>query len=170
MDNDPDFHQEDYFTDIFRVNENDGKLYRLVPFFSLNTKYGRVDDVGETTHIDESLLFETDPVMSLFGPEYRRKEYIHDLLVFSLGDYRDRDAVLYDLDQMTRYIEVSKGLLDFQWYSECGEYTDGEKEALELEGMEDFRDGTTRFFFSSKAQDNSYLMMLRFASYNVMIW
>ena len=118
MDNDPEFHKEDYFTDIFRVNETDGKLYRLVPFFSLNTKYGRVDDVGETTHIDESLLFETEPVTNLFGPMYRRSEFIHDLLVFSLGDFRDRKAVLYDTDQMTRYIEIAGRLLQFPRYGE----------------------------------------------------
>ena len=165
MDNDPEFHKDDYFTDVFRVNETDGKLYRLVPFFSLNTKYGRVDDVGETTHIDESLLFETEPVTNLFGPLYRRSEFIHDLLVFSLGDFRDRKAVLYDTDQMTRYIEVAGQLLQFPRYGELGEEERYEEESKAYaQQYLGYRDQTIRFHCDPDCKADVYFMGMRFAS------
>ena len=163
MDNDPEFHKEDYFTDIFRVNETDGKLYRLVPFFSLNTKYGRVDDVGETTHIDESLLFETKPATSLFGPMYRRKDFIHDLLVFTLGDFREPIAELYDTAKMTRYVEIAGELRDYERYDGNGMESEGYNEAFDQRYF-DLRDHVTRFDYNPWIQENAYLRVLRTAS------
>ena len=165
MNNDPEFHKEDYFTDIFRINETDGKLYRLVPFFSLNTKFGKVDDIGETTHIDESLLWETEPVESLFGPLYRRKEFIHDLLVFSLGDLQNREAAIYDTAELARYIEVAGKLPDFEYVSaEDGGPSKGEVEASGRQGPNDHRDGIIRFFFYGLHQEDAYFRMIRNAS------
>jgi ABC-type glycerol-3-phosphate transport system substrate-binding protein len=166
MDEDPEFHKEEYFTDVWRANETDGKLYRLVPFFTLNTKYGRVDDVGETTHIDESLLFETEPVTNLFGPLYRRSEFIHDLLVFSLGDFRDRKAVLYDTDQMTRYIEVAGQLLQFPRYGELGEEEKYEEESkTRVQQYRGYRDQVIRFHCGTETySQNVYFMGMRVAS------
>ncbi|MBQ7602167.1 MAG: extracellular solute-binding protein [Lachnospiraceae bacterium] len=166
MDNDPEFHKEDYFTDIFRVNETDGKLYRLVPFFSLNTKYGRVDDVGETTHIDESLLFETEPVTNLFGFFYRRTEFIHDSLVFSMGDFRDKKALLYDTDQMTRYIEVAGQLPQYPRYGELGEEEIYEEEGKAyVQQYRGYRDQVIRFHCGTEMHSqNVYFMGMRFAS------
>ncbi len=165
MDNDPEFHKEDYFTDIFRVNETDGKLYRLVPFFSLNTKYGRVDDVGETTHIDESLLFETEPVTNLFGYFYRRTEFIHDLLVFSLGDAQDRDAVLYNTDQMVHYIEVAGKLPEFK-FNQGGDYSEEYKDYDEAVSRwySDLFSGATLFYKDPYFTMNAYFWEVRFAS------
>ncbi len=165
MDNDPDFHKEDYFTDIWRVNETNGKLYRLVPFFTLNTKYGRVDDIGEVTHLDESLLFETDPVTNLFGPMYRRTEYIHDLLVFSLGDAQDRDAVLYNTDQMVHYIEVAGKLPEFKFYQggEVGEEYDAFFEA-ESQWYTNLAKSVTLFYKDPYYKMNAYFFDVRFAS------
>jgi ABC-type glycerol-3-phosphate transport system substrate-binding protein len=165
MDQDPEFHKEDYFTDIFRVNETDGKLYRLVPFFTLNTKYGRVDDVGETTHLDESLLFETDPVTNLFGPLYRRTEFIHDLLVFSLGDAQDRDAVLYNTDQMVHYIEVAGKLPEFK-FNQGGDYSEEYKDYDEAVSRwySDLFSGATLFYKDPYFTMNAYFWEVRFAS------
>ena len=126
MDNDLDFHKEDYFSDVWRANETDGKLYRLVPFFTLNTSFGRVDEVGETTHLDESVLFETDPVTTLFGPMYRRRDFVHDLLVFSLGDMTDPNAALYDASRMAAYIEAAGRMPEFEKY-------DNEEDGIETE-------------------------------------
>ncbi len=165
MDEDPDFHKEDYFAEVWRANETGGKLYRLVPFFSLNTRCGRVDEVGETTHIDESLLFETEPVTNLFGPLYRRPEFIHDLLVFSLGDFRDRKAVLYDTDQMARYIEVAGRMPDFAWYGDLGEetgqYQDYNNAVNQL--YHDLADHLIRFEYN-RARENTCFGFLRHAS------
>ncbi len=165
MDEDPDFHKEDYFAEVWRANETGGKLYRLVPFFSLNTRCGRVDEVGETTHIDESLLFETEPVTNLFGPLYRRPEFIHDLLVFSLGDFRDRKAVLYDTDQMARYIEVAGRMPDFAWYGDLGEetgqYQDYNNAVNQL--YHDLADHLIRFEYN-RAGENTCFGFLRHAS------
>ena len=164
MDNDPEFHAEDYFTDIWRINETDGKLYRLIPFFSVNTKYGRVDDVGETTHIDESLLFETEPVTNLFGPLYRRTEFIHDLLVFTLGDFKDSKAILYDTDQMTRYIEVAGKLSDFPLSGEKGEEEQYDEYNQAVNQVyHDLANHITRFYYN-KAEESAYLSLIRHAS------
>ncbi len=165
MDEDPEFHKEEYFTDVWRANETDGKLYRLVPFFTLNTKYGRVDDVGETTHIDESLLFETEPVTNLFGPLYRRTDFIHDLLVFSLGDFRDRKAVLYDTDQMTRYIEVAGQLPQYPRYGELGEEEIYEEEGkAEVQQYSGYRNQVIRFYYHPVEPADVYFREMRSAS------
>ena len=163
MDNDPEFNKEDYFTDIFRVNETDGKLYRLVPFFSLNTKYGKVDDVGETTHIDESLLFETEPVTSLYGPKYRRKEFVHDLLVFSLGDFRNQKAPLYDTTELTRYIEVAGDMPDWPDWDGTGEPPEEYMAASSRLGPYDYHDGVVSFFNYS-FNDGTYFEIARMAA------
>ncbi len=126
MDQDPEFHKEDYFTDVWRANETDGKLYRLVPFFTLNTSFGRVDEVGVTTHLDELILFETDPVTTLFGPMYRRRDFIHDLLVFSLGDVTDPNAALYDTSKLASYIEVAGRMPEFEKYNNDNDGTETE--------------------------------------------
>ena len=145
MDNDPDFHKEDYFTDVWRANETDGKLYRLVPFFTLNTSFGRVDEVGVKTHLDESLLFETDPVITLFGPMYRRTEFIHDLLVFSLGDMTDPNAALYDASRMASYIEVAGKMPQFEKYNNDGSLTDAYFDAQSQESS-DLGNHITQYF------------------------
>ena len=129
MDNDPEFHKEEYFTDVWRANETDGKLYRLVPFFTLNTSFGRVDEVGVTTHLDESILFETDPVTTLFGPMYRRRDFIHDILVFSLGDVTDPNAALYDASRMASYIEVAGKMPEFELKNNDGTETEAYNDA-----------------------------------------
>ena len=136
MDKDPEFHKEDYFTDIFRVNETDGKLYRLVPFFTLNTSFGRVDEVGVTTHLDESVLFETDPVTTLFGPMYRRRDFVHDLLVFSLGDMTDPNADLYDASRMASYIEIAGKMPEFEEYNNDGTETEAHFDARNQESSD----------------------------------
>lgn len=47
MDNDPDFSREDYLQNIFRAYETDGKLYKAVPGFSIQTLVGKTSIVGE---------------------------------------------------------------------------------------------------------------------------
>ena len=136
MDNDPEFHKEDYFTDVWRANETDGKLYRLVPFFTLNTSFGRVDEVGVTTHLDESLLFETDPVTTLFGPMYRRRDFIHDILVFSLGNVTDPNAALYDVSKMASYIEIAGKMPEFEKYNSDGDFTEAYHHAQNQESSD----------------------------------
>ena len=163
MNNDPEFQREDFFTDVWRANEIDGKLYRLVPFFSLNTKYGRMDDVGESYQINESLLFETESVENLFGPMYRRTEFIHDLLVFSLGDPEDSNAVFYDSGKMIKYIEIMKNLPDFETYSGEGEVSAGYIEAS-YRKWKDLRDHVNRFYFSEYHSEDAYFRALRKAS------
>jgi hypothetical protein len=166
MDNDPEFHKEDYFTDVFRVNETDGKLYRLVPFFTLNTKYGRVDDIGEVTHLDESLLFETNPVTNLFGPMYRRTEFIHDLMVFSVGDYCDRNTLLCDTSQMIKYIKVASNLPEFNLYAEGTGINEDYTAYFEASAQKwyNLRDGITRFYYRDEGSFDTYLRSIRFAS------
>ena len=162
MNNDPEFHKEDYFPDVFRINETDGKLYRLVPFFSLNTKYGKIDDIGETTHIDESLLWETEPVESLFGPLYRRKEFIHDLLIFSLGDLQNREAALYDTAELTRYIEVAGDMPDWPDWDGTGEPPEEYLDAQNRMGPYDYHDGKVRFFYYG--HDDAFFVIARMAA------
>ena len=168
MDADPDFHKEDYFTDVWRANETDAKLYRLVPFFTLNTSFGRVDEVGVTTHLDESVLFETDPVTTLFGPMYRRRDFVHDLLVFSLGDVTDPNAALYDTSKLASYIEVAGKMPEF-------ELKNNDEDGTETEA---FRDAYNRHYsdlgnhithyhkdmLNSGSANNLYFYCCRFAS------
>ncbi len=145
MQNDQSFNEEDYFTDVWRVNETDGKLYRLVPLFSLNTKFARESDVGHVTHLDESVLFETDDPVSLFGYSYTRKHFIHDLSVFSLGSASDSRSVLYDREMMTKYVRFAAQL------PESLEFIDetNENQVYNYEGFRDIVDlhfGRQRFY------------------------
>ena len=124
-----------------------------------------MDDVGETTHLDESLLFETDPVTNLFGPLYRRTEFIHDLLVFSLGDAQDRDAVLYNTDQMVHYIEVAGKLPEFKFY-QGGDYSEEYGAFFEAESQwyTNLAKSVTLFYKDPYYKMNAYFFEVRFAS------
>ena len=158
MDNDSEFHKEDYFTDVWRANETDGKLYRLVPFFTLNTSFSRVDEVGVTTHLDESVLFETDPVTTLFGPMYRRRDFVHDLLVFSLGDMTDPNAALYDASKLASYIEVARRMPEFELKNNDGTGTEAYKDAYHRY-FSDFGNHITHYYKDLYGYDNNLIFM-----------
>lgn len=45
--NDTELKQEDYFENIFKAYEKDGKLYALLPSFGISTLIGKTSDVGD---------------------------------------------------------------------------------------------------------------------------
>ena len=122
MEDDARFDPEKYFTDVWRVNETEGKLYRMVPLFSLNTKFAKESDVGHVTHLDESVLFEEDEPVSLFGYSYTRKHFVHDLCVFSLGSLYDRKSALYDQEMMAKYVRFASQLPEHLAYIDEGDF------------------------------------------------
>ncbi len=122
MEDDARFDPEKYFTDVWRVNETEGKLYRLVPLFSLYTKFAKESDVGHVTHLDESVLFEEDEPVSLFGYSYTRKLFVHDLCVFSLGSPYDQNSAFYDQEMMTKYARFASQLPEHLAYIDEGDF------------------------------------------------
>ncbi len=59
MDNDADFHKEDYLQNIFKAYETNGKLYKAVPGFSIQTLVGKTSKVGSSQGwtMDEFIKF-----------------------------------------------------------------------------------------------------------------
>ena len=49
IDKDDAFRREDFFPNVLKAYENNGKLYRLVPRFTVYTVTGKTADVGDRT-------------------------------------------------------------------------------------------------------------------------
>ena len=60
MDGDPDVKKEDFFENVLKVMETDGKLYHITPTFGVNGLIGRASDVGGRTSFTMQDLIELE--------------------------------------------------------------------------------------------------------------
>ncbi len=92
MDNDETIDKDDYLTNIFDAYSVDGKLYELVPSFSINTLVGKSSIVGETEGwtMDEFMeLVDSNPDKMVFSYEQTRDSVFIDLISNCYESYID---------------------------------------------------------------------------------
>ncbi|MBQ7980937.1 MAG: extracellular solute-binding protein, partial [Oscillospiraceae bacterium] len=83
MDKDETINKEDYLTNIFEAYEVDGKLYELVPSFTINTLIGKSSIVGEEsgwTMAEFIELVDANPEMSVYSYEISRSDFFMDMI------------------------------------------------------------------------------------------
>ena len=166
MDKDEQFDKNQYFTNVWRLNETDGRLFTMVPVFSLNTKYALKSDVGDVNHLDESVLFSADDPVSLYGPNYNQDMFLHELCVFSLGDITDEGAAIFDADQLERYFTFAAGLPTFSLYEKDG-HISPEYSFAHVKSTSDYYYYKTRFARDFFDRPEMYLYDIRNATANL---
>ena len=67
MERDSGFHPEDYQLQVWRANEVDGGLYNLVPFYGIDTVFGRTSVYGDTWQITPEAVFRTEEPLMVYG-------------------------------------------------------------------------------------------------------
>ncbi len=89
MDADEEINKEDYLQNIFEACETDGKLYSIVPSFSIQTLAGKTSLVGEKQGwtVDEFIDFvNANPDKQVFR-ETTKSQFISNLLYQTINDY-----------------------------------------------------------------------------------
>lgn len=92
MDKDEDIHREDYFPNVLKSYENDGKLYSLFPGFVVYTVVGKTSDVGSErgwTLDDLNALMATKPEGTEVFPESTRESMLYYSMEMSGSQFID---------------------------------------------------------------------------------
>lgn len=95
IEEDEELQMEDYMTNVFEAYSVDGKLYSIIPAFSISTVMGKTADVGETpgwTLADLKALMEAHPEASAFGRSTVRSEILWNIMGFSGSRFVDRSS------------------------------------------------------------------------------
>ncbi len=78
MDNDDTFNRDDYLQNIFKAYETNGKLYEIIPSFTINTLVGKTSKLGSEPGwtVDEFIQFcdeNTESADQIFGDRWGTK-------------------------------------------------------------------------------------------------
>lgn len=95
IEEDEELAMENYMTNVFDAYAVDGKLYSVIPAFSVQTVMGKTADVGETpgwTLADLKALMEAHPEASVFGKSTVRSEILWQIMGFSGSRFVDRNS------------------------------------------------------------------------------
>lgn len=97
IDQDPLIDRNNYTQSVWKANEIDGGLYNIVPFYKIDTVFGRVSEVGETHSCSiEQMLSLGDPIM-IYGKNYTWKEVLYAYCLYILEGSNDHiEQVLKD--------------------------------------------------------------------------
>ena len=100
IDEDETMQRSDYAENILKALEIDGKLYTVVPSYTLQTITGKTENVGDRTNwtlSDLKTLCEKYPEASVMG-------------------YTDRSEILYEFETMAlgQYVDAEKGVCNFR--------------------------------------------------------
>ncbi len=137
--NDPELNYDDYLSNVFEAYMRDGKLYTLVPKFSVNTVIGKTSVVGDKegwTMDDLKALMAKYPDASVFGDTTTRSELLWMLMTFSGSRFVDRETgkCSFDSQEFVELLEFMKqfpeefdysALPDDYWMSAQKAYRDG---------------------------------------------
>ncbi len=90
MDKDETFNREDYLQNVFEAYETDGKLYEVVPNFTINTLVGKTSKVGTESGwtMEEFIKFceeNTESVDQVFGDRWGTKASMLQNMIYYNG-------------------------------------------------------------------------------------
>lgn len=106
IEDDPDMSADDYLTNIFDAISYDGKLYRIMPSFSIYSAYGSAEYVAgyENWNVDEFLTYSDglDPEESLMFTMFETREnFLEDMLKYNGYSWIDRDHCSCDFNDIS---------------------------------------------------------------------
>ena len=113
IENDPELNVEDYFANVFDGYSVDGKMYRLVTDFSIQTIAGKTSIVGdkEGWTMDElKALMAKYPDSSVFGTSMTRDSIMWMILMYSGNQFVDSKTgkCHFDSDEFVNLLEFMK--------------------------------------------------------------
>lgn len=137
--NDSELNYDDYLSNVFEAYMHDGKLYTLVPKFTVNTVMGKTSIVGDKegwTMEDLKALMEKYPDASVFGDTTTRGELLWMLMMYSGSQFVDRETgkCSFDSQEFVDLLEFTKqfpeefdydSLPDDYWQNSQKAYRDG---------------------------------------------
>ncbi len=102
IDNDPEINREDYFENVFNAFSVDGKLYRLVPSFNVQTVAGKTENVGSepgwTMQEMKEALAKMPEGATAFGEDATREQLMWSISTMAIPDYIDADTGVCSFD------------------------------------------------------------------------
>ncbi len=115
MEEDADFNREDYLANVFEAYETEGKLYQLVPAFSIRTFVGKEELVGEdySWTMDEALAIEeAQPQGTRLFSNMTQNSFLMAALYTCSDEYVDWETgqCYFDTDKFIRMLEYAKTL------------------------------------------------------------
>lgn len=93
IDSDPELEREDFFPNILKAMESDGKLYSIAPTFGIASLVGNSEVVGEDmgwTLQDMMAVIDAHPeAQYVIEPYYTKSNILQTMLTLNLGEYVD---------------------------------------------------------------------------------
>ena len=153
IEEDETMNMDDYMTNVFDAYSVDGKLYSVIPSFSVQTVVGKSAQVGDTpgwTLDDLKALMAANPDATAFGDTMTRSEILYQLMLFSGSSFVDpatgkchfdSEEFLETLEFAAQFPEVFdwENVEDDYWMTSESQYRDG-RTLLMSTGIYEFRD------------------------------
>ncbi len=98
MDKDETFNRDDYLQNVFQAYENNGKLYEVVPSFTINTLIGKTSRVGAESGwtMDEFIKFcdeNTESADQIFGDRWGTKSsMLSNMLYYNSSSFINKET------------------------------------------------------------------------------
>ncbi|MBQ9695921.1 MAG: hypothetical protein IJV58_05785, partial [Oscillospiraceae bacterium] len=111
MENDPDFHEEDYMMNVLEAFSYKGHLERIPWSFYVSTNFAKTEFVGNSTNLSASDLFALDlpEGMSYLYSGLGKSEACRDLLINTMGSYVDYEngTCTFDSEEFVWLLELA---------------------------------------------------------------
>ncbi|MDK2809008.1 MAG: hypothetical protein PWP24_1745 [Clostridiales bacterium] len=112
MDKDETFNMSDYLENIFTAAEKDGKLYKIIPSFSVYTVIGKTKDVGSEngwTMDDLDALIASKPEGTKIFDQTTKERILYDGNFMCMDEYVDFDkgTCNFDNPEFIRLLEFA---------------------------------------------------------------
>jgi len=113
LDDDPVLSRNGIIESVLREDEIDGKLYRIIPGFAIQTIIGRASVLGDGPGwtMDEFLaVLEENPQADLpLGTTFKNQDFLRISLMHTINDYIDRETgtVNFDKDSFIQLLELA---------------------------------------------------------------
>lgn len=163
MDSDENFSRDDYLSNIFDAFSTDGKLYQLVPFFSVQTMTAKKSLVGDADHITPEQMIDiikAHPNARVFE-DMTRANFLSMILENNIGSYIDEATGVcrFDTDEFIRILELCSLLPEKSIYDDMNwEEVDN---SFWTELQLGLRKDTTLFYYTYLSNYRTYWEMLK---------
>ncbi|MBR3630316.1 MAG: hypothetical protein IKN55_07590, partial [Oscillospiraceae bacterium] len=111
MEQDPDFHEEDYMMNVLEAFSYKGHLERIPWKFYVSTNFAKTEFVGDRANLSASDLFALDlpEDMCYFYSGLGKSEACRDLLIGAAGNFVDYEngSCSFDSEEFVRILELA---------------------------------------------------------------
>jgi len=128
IDSDPDLNRSDFMESVLRETETDGGLYKIFPFFYINTMVGNPSRIGSypgwnTEEFIAAINANPDADFP-FGQGFTKTGLLQYLVMYSMDDFVNwhTGTVRFDSGEFAAFLEFANTLPDtFDWDDEIPE-------------------------------------------------